>query len=78
MEYTHKSGNGSKYLTRLTNLHDPEERDLALHDLVTADFLHVVLQHLVVVRAGQLPLRLKSGVQKERSKHRSLAWACRL
>lgn len=69
---------GVNYLTRLTNLHDPEEGDLALHDLVAANFLHEILKHLVVVRAGQLPLQLKSGVEQERRKHRSLVWACRL
>lgn len=41
----------------LPHLHDPEERNLALHDLVASHLLHVVLQHLVVVCARHFPLQ---------------------
>lgn len=64
MGYSHNPGNDSQWLTRLsgtvsrTNLHDPKEGDLALHDLVAAHLLHEILQHLIIICAGHLPLCL--------------------
>lgn len=53
----------------LTHLHNPEKGDLSVHDLVPSDLLHVVLQHLVVVCARQLPLNVDSGVARGGDEH---------